>query len=500
VTRLRSWIVLATAVGAIFAASTIEVARSAGAADGAACEDTWRTLLAGKTEQAAERFAELAQLEPLDGCAVEGRVVALIELHRWRDALREAQTFHRRDPEQPRVVAALGEALYRAGKLTEVRELLTLLASGEAPPAVALTLMGLVSVADGKSEEAVGWMDRAVGIAPQDRRVLFRAAEAAGTRAEAADRLERYIGMSEGDDADRIEGARGRLRMLRALGDRPVWVVESRPDHVELPLQLLPLAGGGLLGAVVKARVGEKGKPVRLLLDSGSSGLFLVERMARKRGFEELSVETAFGGGGDKRHVSPRGLFDRFAVGELVFGDALASTTRVEFDGTGRYLGVLGLSIFDGYRVTIDLSRGKLLLDLTDERIEGASYWTVAGQMLVRTGSRDGETSMFLFDTGATTSVLDVDYAERAPGAELHEGASLRGYGGAIGHALVVRGTRLTFQGFDTGDGSLRATDLSLRSHLGGVQLGGFLGLDLLGGRRLVVDTVARTVRVERAN
>ena len=489
--RARSWRCLAV---------TIAICSVAVADDGAACDDAWKSLLAGQTEQAADRFAELAEAEPIDGCAVEGRVVSLIRLDRWGTALEEARAFYGRDPEQPRVVTALGEALYRAGELPEVREVLTPLASSDTAPARALTLMGLMSVAEGRSEDAVEWMDRAVASAPEDRRVLFRAAEAVRSRADAIRRLERYLELSEGDDADLIEGAQGRLRMLHALGERPVWVAESRPDHVELPLQLLALPGGGLLGAVVKVRIGDKRKPVRLLLDSGSSGLFLVERMARKRGFEELSVETAFGGGGDKRHISPRGLFSRFGVGDLVFRDALASTTPVEFDPTGRYHGVLGLSIFDGYRITIDLSRGKLVLDLVEDRIDGSIYWMVAGQMLVRTASRDAQSALFLFDTGATTSVLELDYAERAPGAELHEGASLQGYGGAIGRAFVVRGTRLTFQGFDTGEASLRATDLSLRSRLGGVQLAGFLGLDLLGGRRLIVDTVARRVRVERSN
>jgi hypothetical protein len=312
-------------------------------------------------------------------------------------------------------------------------------------------------------------------------------------------RLERYLELSEGDDPDRVEGVHGRLRMLRALGDRPVWVAQSRPDHVELPLQLLAQPGGGVSGAIVKVDLGEKRKPVRLLLDSGSSGLFLVRRIARKRGFEKVSDETAFGGGGDKRHASPRGLFSRFGVGELVFRDALASTTSVEFDPTGRYHGVLGLSVFDGYRVTIDLARGKLVLDRMDERIDGSSYWTVSGQMLVRAAAADGEPALFMFDTGATKSVLDLDYVERVPGAELVEGGSLHGYGGAIRQSYLVRSTRLSFQGFDTGEGALRATDLSLRSHLGGVQLGGFLGLDLLGGRRLVVDTVGRRVKVEPA-
>ena len=469
------------------------------AADNPTCEEAWEDLLAGRAEQAADSFAMLAAAEPLDGCAAEGRVVSLIELHRWRDALAEARDSHRRAPDDPRGVTALGEALYRAGELQAVRELLAPIAGDDAPPATALTLLGLVSLAEGKAGEAVEWMDRALTIAPEDRRVLYRSAEAAESRAEAARRLERYLELSEGDDPDRVEGVRGRLRMLRALGDRQVWVAESRPDRVELPLQLVPQPGGGVLGAVVKVSIGEKGKPVRVLLDSGSSGLFLVERMARKRGFEKLSDETAFGGGGDKRHASPRGLFSRLGVGELVFHDALASTTTAEFDSTGRYHGVLGLSVFDGYRVTIDLARGKLVLDRTDERIDGASYWMVSGQMLVRAAAPEGEPALFLFDTGATSSVLDLDYAERVPGAEVVEGGSLRGYGGAIRQAYLVREARVTFQEFDTGAGALRATDLSLRSHLGGVQLAGFLGLDLLGGRRLVVDTVGRRVRVERA-
>jgi hypothetical protein len=463
------------------------------------CDGARENLLAGRTEQAADAFATLAAREPIEGCAAEGRVVALIELHRWRDALTEARDLYERSPEAPRVVSALGEALYRAGELPELRELLEPLARSDEPPASALSLLGLVSVAEGRAGEAVDWMNRAVAIAPGDRRTLFRASEAVGTRAEAVERLERYLELSEGDDPDRIEGARGRLRMLQALGDRQVWVAESRPDHVELPLQLVAMRGGGLLGAVIKVSAGEKGKPVRLLLDSGSSGLFLVERMARKRGFEEVSIETAFGGGGDKRHVSPRGVFSTLAIGDLRFRDALASTTTVEFDATGRYHGVLGLSVFDGYRVTIDLARGKLVLDRTDERIDGASYWTVSGQMLVRAATRDGQQALFMFDTGATSSVLDLAYAERAPGAELAEGARLRGYGGSIRQAYLVQGTRLTFQDLDTGDGALRATDLSLRSHLGGVQLAGFLGLDLLGGRRFVVDTVGRRVKVEPA-
>ena len=41
-----------------------------------------------------------------------------------------------------------------------------------------------------------------------------------------------------------------------------------------------------------------------------------------------------------------------------------------------------------------------------------------------------------------------------------------------------------------------RAIDLSLRSQVGGVEISGFLGLDLLGGKKIVIDTRRRTVAV----
>ena len=45
-----------------------------------------------------------------------------------------------------------------------------------------------------------------------------------------------------------------------------------------------------------------------------------------------------------------------FLPAVLLLG-ALVSTTSREIEPTGRYLGILGLSVFKGYRVTIDLRR-----------------------------------------------------------------------------------------------------------------------------------------------
>ena len=112
--------------------------------------------------------------------------------------------------------------------------------------------------------------------------------------------------------------------------------------------------------------------PIRVLLDSGSTGLFLVERIAAKGGLTFLAEETTFGGAGSGRQPDRRGLLASVAVGGLRFSDALVTTTSHEIEPTGRYHGVLGLSIFQGYRITLDLARETLVLEPGNHWIEGA--------------------------------------------------------------------------------------------------------------------------------
>lgn len=455
-------------------------------------------LLAGRLEEAAEAYAELLREEPGDGEAAEGRVEALIELDRHAEALAEARRRHAAHPDSPRIVASLGEALFRAGLFEDVDELLTPLCEDPGAPVRSLVVLGRLRGAQGRYEEAFQLLDRAVAAAPDDRTVLFWAAEHAASRADTIELLERFLALAQGANADRVDAAQGTLRMLGELGDREVWVVENRPTRVEVPLERLRAADGRTVGFVIRARLGERRKPARLLLDTGSSGLFLVERIARKGGFRPLTSETIFGGGGDQRHVSPRGLFERFEVGELRFSNALGTTTDREFEQSGRFHGVLGIPVFDGYRITLDLVRGRLVLE-ADERGGGSAeaaspYWTLSGQMLVRAAANDRYAGLFLFDTGATMTLLSSAFASGIEGADFREPARVLGFGGEQRGARYVRGVRVGLMGRDGAEGSLPTVDLSLRSRLSGVEISGYVGLDLLDRTRIRIDTRSRRV------
>ncbi len=432
--------------------------------------------------------------------AVPGRVDSIrkaIAADDWTGALASARALIRDAPEDPRAAGVLGEALYRAGEIEEAGETLAPLAETPAPPVRALVVLGLVRASEGRYAAAAEILDRALSAAPDDPYVLYWAAGSRESRSETVRLLERYLEHAAGEDPDRVEGVRGRIRLLRALGDRPLWVSEERPERLETRLR--PIFAPPLVaGYIVDARIGDARKKVPLLLDTGSTGLYLGDRLARKHGFEPISDETTFGGGGSGRHRASRGVFDRFAIGDLKFKDALASIADGGLDPAAPYRGLLDLGIFEGYRVVLDLPEHVLRLEppAAAPAAEGAPYWTVAGQILVRVRADGGPDGLFVLDTGAVTTLLDLAFARNVAPARIGPATRVRAFGGAREGARQVDGVVLRFLGAATDGGSMNAADLTLRSRLCGVQISGFLGLDLLAHTRLEIDTLHRRVIV----
>ncbi len=460
---------------------------------------SWRGVLFAAALAVPLPLPSVPAAPPVDEATAAVRVRALIAQDLWREALEEAGALAAARPDSAAAKALLGEALYRAGRIAEAAALLGPLVASGAPPPRALAVLGLARVAEGKDDEGAALLDRALAAAPDDRFVVFWAAGGASTRAETIARLEKYLALSEGDDKDRIEGARGTIRLYRALGERPVWVPKNRPERLELPLHGLAGAPGRNRGYLIDAVLGD-GKRARLLLDTGSGGLFLLDRIAKKGGLVPLSEETVFAGGGEGRQASRRGLLPAFALGELRFADALVSTTTEEIEPTGRYHGIVGLSVFAGYRVTIDLDRNRLVLEPSPAAAAGSPYWTVSGQILVEARARGGAAGLFMLDTGAARTEVSSTLARSVPGASLGPPIPVRGYGGNMPGTRLARGLGVEFQALSSEGAELIAADLTMRSRLGGVELSGMLGLDLLDGTRITVDTKARTIEIVRAS
>jgi hypothetical protein len=427
---------------------------------------------------------------------------ALLENDRWEEVLAMAT-----DYTDPVGRTILGQALFRAGRLEESGQVLEAVVEGSSdPPARALAQLGLLRYAEGRGSEGTALLLRAGEIAPDDPWVLYRAAGAQPSHEEAIAVMNRYLDLIGETDPDRAEAVRGTIRFYRSLGDRQLWVSAERPETVEIDLKRLP---GGLSGTrawVMKAQVGDRDKPVSLLLDSGSSGLYLDERIARKAGMERLSQETVFGGGGSGRHQSEKGIFSRFELGPLRYREALGATSTSRLDPGGRFRGLVGMQVFAGYVVTLDLRNGSVFLEPPGGEepgtgwSAGAPYWMISGQMLVRVQDARGATGLFLLDTGATRTLLSRSFTAQVEGAVEREGGTTRGFGGVRPGSTTASGVRLEFQGMTSADASLSVADLSMRSRMAGVEISGFLGLDMLNGHRIRIDTARRKIYVQNGD
>ncbi len=451
--------------------------------------------LLGEPARALVLLEPLLRAKPDDLAAQEVRVHALLDDGRWRDALHLSRELNQRLPGDLGVQTLLAETLYRAGRLDEVDSALGTLDDRADAPARALLTLGSLRDAQGRTDEALKWMGRAVARAPGDRDVLYRAAGVSATRNVAADLLRRYLERSSGDDEETVTAARQQLALYEALGERAIWGAVRRPERLELPLKPLWVPETGeIIGYMVQARIGPEERTVSLLLDSGSPGLFVIERIARKCGFAALAEVTVRGGGGSGRHEVRRGFFSSFALGPLEFKDALASAAKQELDPLGRFHGLVGLSIFNGYRVTLDLRGRRLRLERDAEALQGEPYYTVAGQLLVRAQTSGGGAGLFLLDSGSTRTLVAEALLAEIGGARIGPRVELPAYGGARRGARALEGFEVRFCGHSSGASGLAAVALSLPSEVGGVEVSGFVGLDLLDGQEIVIDTVRRTV------
>jgi len=421
-------------------------------------------------------------------------IEAALAEDRWRAALEQARLADERYPDSKAVTAALAQALLRAGRVEEADEALAQRAEHSPRGWVVLARL---RAARGRNAEALAAMERAFAAAPEDPWVAYWSSAVTRDREETIARLEHYLAIAPETQTEWIEAARGTLSVLRELGDRAVWTRVTRPERVEIPLRPIRDAAGRPNGYVIRVQLGERRKGVKLLLDTGAGGLFVSERIARKHGLEALATETTFGGGGDRHHRTVRGRFSSVRIGELSFTDGLASASGGEFDPYGRYHGLIGLSVFAGYRVVLDLPASMLRLEPLPAIAEGQPYWLFLGQTVVRAQVGADRSGLFLLDTGATRTVVDLELARQTPGARIGAPITTRGFGGQVASAMEVSELAVAFLG-STAGARLSGVDLSLRSRLSAVRIDGFLGLDALSESIVALDTVAQTISLQR--
>ena len=328
---------------------------------------------------------------------------------------------------------------------------------------------------------------------PDNPGVLIEYAAATPDRALEAALLTRLLRTGLGPD-HRLDAER-RLSMLARLGDRPVHHLASPYTSYEIRMPVAYAHEGRAAGWVVTVRVNE-GRPLRLLLDTGSRGILISPGAARKLELEYLGESTlrGFGDSGVKR--GEYRLAANLSAGDLTYRNVILETGGCELPAD--LDGLAGVDLFRHFQITLDGPKKVLRLEPFDTDPgagDGERPWTASpglgGHTLTRAGHlliaqarlRSGDDGRFIIDSGAAYSLLHL----REPALAMRN-VSLQGLSGFVAAAEIMQPVRFQIGEYRATLREALAVDLSPVSERVGDRIDGFIGFPLLRRLTATID------------
>jgi len=346
--------------------------------------------------------------------------------------------------------------------------------------------------------------DQAHQLAPADPMVL-RAWSGTLNEADRIAALETYLKLAGGDpNSERLAAARNALDLRKALGGRA-------PIRLTSPYAASEIKFAGLLRNPNSVRafalpVSINGsKPLKLLLDTGASGILISSKAAERIGLHKVA-DLSFGGIGDEGARSGyTALADRAKVGNVEFSDCLIQVADRKLMPDTE--GLIGTDVFAAFLITLDFQRRMLKLEpfpgletappdpdythdrtVTPELKSFAPVFRFHHALLINTKAGDAPYALFLVDTGSEETLIARDLAAQVTKVHGEGDVVMKGLSGKVKNLYSTGQVYLQFAGFRQRNIDMISFDLGPMSRSMGTELGGILGLPLLNYFSLTID------------
>lgn len=494
---------------AIRAALVVAASFVSGSAASPAAEDLdpgWRLLREGRPGEAVRVFAARAADAPSSSENVRALVTALARDGRSTEAVAAAQAFLDRSPADPDAWAHLGRAFLVAGRFDEAEQaFLESVTLGPSP--LGEWGLGKIAASRGDGGAAAARFATARELSPHDDEILeawLRAQDDPETEARG---WALWLAIDRRASASSRSYVEAALPVFGRYADHRGVRLEARPGTslpASLPLERLGRPAGARLDErrlVVAVETG-KGRPRRLLLDTGARGMTLSPAAARAAGFEDLFSFRLQGFGdrtqGARAHV---GVVRDLSIGPFVYRGGLAvRTSATNFpDGVD---GILGIDLFADWIVELDAGREELRVLPRGEPAAGfraADARRLDSHILVEAVVAGRVRGWFLLDSGASHTVVDLELAENLGGRTRSADWWVRGVSGTLKDLRTVPEATVAVAGLERRDPGLLAYSLEGISRNLGVRLAGVLGLSFLDGLVLRIDPAGAAVAFREA-
>jgi tetratricopeptide (TPR) repeat protein len=481
-----------------------------------------KALRAGDFETAEKIYRDLLVKDEKDLDARLGLSHALLKERRLQDSFDHAARAIASDPLSAQAHALLGSVVLATGdfrlSIEEFRTALSL----KPDEAMAIAGLAMIDYYENRAAACVAGLRRAINIDPAEPDYFFDLGQAAARLKrykEAADAYERFLTIAPRTDANRRARLLGWISFLRYLGQQGELYSVGGADRSVLPFDAVEYR------PIIKVRI-NGGKELRFVLDTGSGMSVLSEETARKVGIRAVArggYAQAVGGGGSFEIVY--GYLNSIDVGDVHI-DNVPVYIRHFYEEREPVDGYLGISALGRLITTVDYGTRRLTL-IRQRSSETADLATVINrpgkndnseptetrpgvEVPMRTtssGFLSGEVSIegiqrplnFIFDTGATTTVLSEKLAALDEAQAFIQPGRMRVVG-AAGVAENVKMALLPKLGVGTytrQNIDAAVLDMETVNETSGFQQSGILGGNFLRYFRVVFDFQRGIIRLE---
>jgi tetratricopeptide (TPR) repeat protein len=245
------------------------------------------------------------------------------------------------------------------------------------------------------------------------------------------------------------------------------------------------------------------GRKLKLLLDTGASGILLSQTFIDKSGLDHLGTIEGRGVGDDGAKKGFLSVADTCEIGGLKFKTCVFRALEGKRAISGEFDGLIGTDTFGQYLIQIDFQKHAMNLKPLPERQrlpqgydrevppEEKTFTPVFRQghhLLVTTHLNGEDAGLFLLDTGSGISMVDSTFASLS--GKIHQDNYMRvkGISGDVKKVFEASKAEIQFATFRQRNLGMTAIDLNNSPDHQDVRMSGILGLPVLAMFRLTLD------------
>ncbi len=287
-----------------------------------------------------------------------------------------------------------------------------------------------------------------------------------------------------------------------AVGDKKLFETENGPQEMTLHFVTLMRDARYARGVGLELRIGN-GHPLRMLFDTGASGILVKQSAVDKAGLEHLGFDKAWGIG----DAGARGMFASVAetcqVGPLTFKNCLVRALEGKRSVAGDEDGLIGADFFQDYVVGIDFQKRLLHLKpqpprpsdpqgydrvIAPEEKNFTPVFRFGHMLMISTLVNQRCRGLFLLDTGAQMTNIDSTFARLSTKIHGDDWMHVKGVSGEVKKVYEADRAELTFGHFRQENVGLISFNLNNSPERTDVRMSGIMGISLLAMFNLTID------------